>query len=287
MADLSVIIVTWNNEEEIGKCISSLIDCTKNIGGFSWELIVIDNASTDKTLREIGKFELSNLQIYKNSSNTGYTKAVNQALRYSTGEKIFLLNPDAFLNPEAIRILTRFLDNNSSYGACSPLLLNEDGSIQHSIRNFPSYWTMYCEFYLLAYIFPKSKIFGKWKMKYFDYSHSEDVNQPMAAAFMVRKSILNTIGMMDERFEMFFNDVDLCKRIIDSGSKIRFIIDASAIHKKGASVLKNRTQMIKTWNRDCYKYFKKHHRNTFFLFWLIINLKISELIRIAYIKIFK
>ena len=143
---------------------------------------------------------------------------------------------------------------------------------------------MYCEFYLFAYIFPKSRLFGRWKMKYFDFTKDSDVNQPMAAALMIKKSVLDDIGLMDERFEMFFNDVDLCKRIIDSGKKIRFLTGANVIHKKGSSVYKDRVKMIKVWNKDCIKYFEKHHRNPFLLFWLNINLKISEIIRILYYK---
>jgi GT2 family glycosyltransferase len=106
----------------------------------------------------------------------------------------------------------------------------------------------------------------------------------MAAALMIKKSVLDDIGLMDERFEMFFNDVDLCKRIIDSGKKIRFLTGANVIHKKGSSVYKDRVKMIKVWNKDCIKYFEKHHRNPFLLFWLNINLKISEIIRILYYK---
>jgi GT2 family glycosyltransferase len=124
-------------------------------------------------------------------------------------------------------------------------------------------------------------------MKYFDYSHDEDVNQPMAAALMLKKSVLDKIGIMDERFEMFYNDVDLCKRIIDSGLKIRFLNDAEVIHKKGVSVYKDRIKMIKVWNKDCVKYFEKHRHNSLLLFWLKVNLKISELIRILYIKLFR
>jgi GT2 family glycosyltransferase len=124
-------------------------------------------------------------------------------------------------------------------------------------------------------------------MKYFDYSHNADVEQPMAAALMIKKSVLNDIGNMDERFEMFFNDVDLCKKIIDDGYKIRLLTAATVVHKHGASVQKDRVRMIKTWNRDCIKYFEKYHSNALGLLWLKINLKISELIRILYFKLFK
>lgn len=287
MMDVSVIIVTWNSEEEIKPCINSIIAGVQASGGLEIELIIVDNASSDNTLVELRKTGFINLHILRNHENLGFTKAVNQALKSAQGKNILLLNPDTVLKQNVIQLLTNFLNSNDDYGACAPLMLNEDGTIQYSIRNFPSYWMMYCEFYLFAYIFPKTKMFGKWKMKYFDYSNDADVQQPMAAALMVKKSVSDKIGLMDERFEMFFNDVDLCKRIVDSGLKIRFIKKAEVIHKKGASIYKNRAKMIKIWSNDCFEYFKKHHPNIILQLWLKISLKISEIFRILYIKLFR
>jgi GT2 family glycosyltransferase len=282
MADISVIIVTWNSEDEIIPCIESVTGNSKNL---SAELIIIDNNSADNTFSLINKTIHPKLQTYKNETNLGYTKAVNQGISYSNGKNILLLNPDAVLAAGVLESMNDFLNTNENYGACAPLMLGEDGSPQRSVRNFPSYWTMFCEFSLLAYIFPKSKLFGRWKMKYFDYSHNADVEQPMAAALMIKKSVLNEIGNMDERFEMFFNDVDLCKKIIDDGYKIRLLTAATVVHKHGASVQKDRVRMIKTWNRDCIKYFEKYHSNALGLLRLKINLKISEILRILYHKI--
>jgi len=287
MIDISVIIVTWNSEEEINTCANSVIENSGLSGGMDVELIIIDNASSDNTIEKLKKIKHDNLHIYENETNFGYTKAVNQGIKYSRGKNIFLLNPDTILKAGVLKKLNDFLNNNPSYGACSPLMLNEDGSIQQSIRSFPTYWIMYCEFYLLAYIFPKSKLFGSWKMKYFDYKQDQDVNQPMAAALMLKKSSIDKLGLMDERFEMFFNDVDLCKRIIDTGLKIRFLKEPAVVHKKGASIYKDRAKMIRVWNRDCKKYFEKHHYNPILLLWLNINLKISGLLRIFYIKLFR
>src|SRR5262249_19586174 len=158
----------------------------------------------------------------------------------------------------------------------------EDGTIQQSLRNFPDYISMLWEFTLLSYIFPGSKLFGKWKMKYFKYDKDEDVNQPMAAALMIKKTVLDEIKNMDERFRMFFNDVDLCKKIMDSGKKIRFITAAKVVHAHGASVHKDRIRMIKVWDNDIIEYFRKYHNNPLLLLWLRINIKISEIIRILF-----
>jgi len=284
MTDISVIIVTWNSENEIIPCIESVISNSKNL---SVELIIIDNNSSDNTFPVINKTSYHNLHTYKNNENFGFTKAVNQGIKYSNGKNIFILNPDTVLNEGVLEGLNNFLNDNNDYRACAPIMLNEDGSIQYSIRNFPDYWTMFCEFTLLAYIFPKSKLFGKWKAKYFDYSKDADVQQPMAAALMLKKSVLDEVGNMDERFAMFFNDVDLCKKIIDKKYRIRLLTKAEITHEHGASIHKDRIRMIKIWNEDCIKYFEKHHNNTLLLLWLKINLKISEILRILYYKLFK
>jgi GT2 family glycosyltransferase len=287
MTEVSVIIVTWNSESEIENCVNSVIGNSENFPESALELIIIDNNSTDGTLDKLNSIKYNYLQVYKNDTNLGFTKAVNQGIKLSNGKNIFLINPDTVLSHNVIKQLSGFLDTHGECAACTPLMLNEDGNVQHSIRNFPTYWGMYCEFTLLAYIFPKSRLFGKWKMNFFDYSKDADVNQPMAAALMIKKSVLDKIGIMDERFEMFFNDVDLCKRIIDSGLKIRFLKDTAVTHKKGASIYRDRAKMIRIWNKDCAKYFEKQHKNVLLFPWLKFSLKISEIIRILHIKLFR
>ena len=283
MIDVSVIIVTWNSENEIIPCIDSVINNSRDL---SVELIIIDNNSTDKTFELINKTNFSNLHTYKNRENLGFTKAVNQGIKYSKAENILLLNPDTVISKGSLDHLNKFLKKSNDYGGCAPLMLNRDGTIQYSVRNFPTYWSMFCEFSLLSYIFPKSSLFGRWKMKYFNYLKDMEVQQPMASAFLIKKSVLDEVNKMDEQFIMFFNDVDLCKKILDMGHKIRFLTDAKIIHKHGASIYKDRVKMIKIWSKDCVKYFEKHHYNALLLLWLKISLKISELLRILYFKLF-
>lgn len=283
MAELSIIIVTWNSEHEIIPCVESI---SRNTTDIKTELIIIDNYSSDNTPSVLKKINYPNLQVYLNDENTGYTKAVNQGIRYAKGDYILLLNPDTVLSDNSLLQLTQFLKNNNSYGACAPRLINEDGTVQYSIRHFPGFRDIFFEFSLLSYIFPKSPVFGRWKMKFFDYSADADVDQPMAAVLLIQKNVLEEVNSMDERFFMFFNDVDLCRRIWETGYKIRYLSDPEIIHKKGVSVYKNRTNMIKIWDKDCIKYFTKYNQSALLLFWLKISLNISEIIRISYHKLF-
>lgn len=279
MKDISVIIVTWNSADEIVKCINSVIDAS---GDLNTELIIIDNNSSDNSFELVNNITFPKLNTVKNAENLGYTKAVNQGIKLSQGKYVLLLNPDTVLEKNSIKVMYDFLESNPTYGACAPLMKNPDGSIQYSVRNFPTYWRMFCEFSLLAYIFPNSKLFGSWKAKYLDYSSEQDIEQPMAAAFMIRSELLAKTGNMDERFRMFFNDVDLCKKVYDSGSKIRLLPSSVVTHEHGASIKKDRANMIRIWNDDCAKYFEKHFGRSLLLLWLKLNLKISGAIRILF-----
>ena len=277
MTDISVIIVTWYSAGEIVNCIKSVIGALQGIDS---ELIVVDNNSKDDSLALVNKIDFPQMNTVKNPENLGYTKAINQGIKISNGKYVLLLNPDTVLDNNSIRLMYDFLESNPAYGACAPLMKNPDGSTQYSVRNFPTYWRMFCEFSLLAYIFPNTKLFGSWKAKYMDYSSEQDIEQPMAAAFMIRNELLAEIDNMDERFRMFFNDVDLCKKVYDSGSKIRLLPSSVVTHEHGASIKKDRANMIRIWNDDCAKYFEKHFGRGLRLLWLKINLKISGVIRI-------
>ncbi len=281
MIDISVIIVTWNSSEEISACVNSVISASKEL---KTELIIIDNNSSDNSFAIANKINFLKLQTVKNPDNFGYTRAANQGVGLAKGKYILLLNPDTVLNEGSLRVMYDFLELNAGYGACAPLMKNPDGTIQYSVRNFPTYWCMFTEFSLLSYIFPKTKLFGGWKAKYMDYSKEQDIEQPMAAAFMIRRQLLADIGNMDERFSMFFNDVDLCRKVYDSGSKIRLLPSSIVTHEHGASIKKDKARMIKVWNEDCVKYFEKHFGKGLLLLWLKINLKISGFIRVLLVK---
>ena len=285
MAEISIIIVTWNAQNEILNCLESVMVNIRLLKPTETEIIIIDNNSQDKTVEIINKLKFDTIKLFQNESNLGFTKAANQGIKKSTGKYVFLLNPDTIMDEDCIGLLYDFLKTNEGYGAASPRLLNEDGSLQYSIRNFPGYPAMFFEHTLLSYMFPGSRIFSRWKMKYFDYSKDADVLQPMAAALMIKKTELDKTDSMDERFDMFFNDVDLCMKINMNGSKIRYLKNAAAMHKKGASIYKNRVKMIKTWNRDCIKYFEKYHYNFLLINWLKLTLFVSGILRISFYKL--
>lgn len=271
---LSVIIVTWNSEAEIEHCINSIIHHNVNI---PVEIIVVDNASKDETRSILKNYSVQTdfVKIILNDNNKGYTLANNQGINEARGEFVLLLNPDTKITDGALEKMIEFLLVSSNAGAIAPQLLNEDYTIQKSCRTFPTYWDLFCELFLLSKILPMSETFAGWKMNYFNHNELAEVEQPMAAALMIKKNVLDKVKGFDERYKMFFNDVDLCKSIVDTGYKIYFYPESKIFHIKGASIYKDRKNMLRVWNDDCIKYFKKYYNNFLLTPLLSVGLKLS------------
>jgi len=272
---LSVIIVTWNSAADIEACIDSI-----NFGS-EFEVIVVDNASSDVTRDKLGAYH--HLKLVANGSNYGYAHANNQGIRLATGEYVLLLNPDTRIELGALDALGRYLDEHPAVGAVAPRLVSPDGATQFSIRSFPTASSLFWELIGFAYLFPKNPVFGRWKMKCFDYGRTAEVEQPMASCLMARKTVLDKLDGMDEQFPMFFNDVDLSKRMSDAGWKTAYLADARVVHRHGASTRQVRARMIRESHRSAFRYLRKHDRSG--MFWLkavvlLPLLEITSLLRV-------
>lgn len=290
MSSLTIALVTWNSEDEIAECLSMLFHATSKINDLKLETVVVDNGSTDNTVKTIENFlrvTHHNIVFIKNNDNLGFTKACNQAIHASTGDYIFILNPDTEILDSAVEDMMKYLDENDNVGVVAPQLLSYHRQIQFSCRTFPHYWDMFSEMLMLATLFPRSEFFSRWKMRYFDHDSLREVEQPMGAALLLKRKVLESVGGLDERFIMFYNDVDFCKRISDAGYKLVFFPDAKVKHMEGISVYKDRSGMIKIWNDDCLRYFKKHDYNPVLYPLLYIGLKTTGFFRIIKAKLFR
>jgi GT2 family glycosyltransferase len=284
--DISIVIVTWNSEKFISPCLESIFNSSPNL---DFEVLVVDNNSSDNTLPLV-KDNFPTVKIIENPENLGYAKANNQGINESKGEYVLLLNPDTQLFPETLRLLFDFMEKNQKAGAVGPQMLNFDQTIQSSCREFPTFWILFCEFGFLARIFPQSRLFGKWRMGYFDHQKEREVDQPMGSALFLRKEALNQVGLLDESFPIFFNDVDLCFRLKKSGWEIRFYPEAKVSHFRGASTKEVKPKMIWASHLAFYRFLKKYRKNWFDRFLLAFFLPLlfgGSLIRILYHSIFK
>jgi len=256
---LSIIIVTFNNEEYITECLNSLQNIHINN-----EIIVIDNNSTDHTLYKVRKFkkELSNYNItlIKNKTNRGFAQAVNQGLVRSKGNFICLLGSDCSILKNSMESLTQYLNNNPETGIVAPRLINKQGETLLSCRRLPTIGDVILELTGFPKLFPK-RIKPRWKNIHLDHNTPTAVEQPEASCIMTHRRALNHIGLMDERFTIFFNDVDWCRRFLENGYTIIFVPQAKVIHHKGGSIYKNRIPMIWKSHQGFYKYFMKYSQN--------------------------
>jgi GT2 family glycosyltransferase len=276
--DLSIVIVTWNSQDHIRTCLDSIVRTETSI---RCEILVIDNASSDRTVQVV---EQSHPQVglIPNRQNLGYAHANNQGIENSTGRYVLLLNPDTEIQGNALNSMLGFMEENPNIGALGPKLLNPDGSMQPSCREFPRFSTLLWEFSGLSRLFPRSKIFGRWRMGYFDFDRITEVDQPMGSCLMLKRETLNQVGSFDENFPMFFNDVDLCYRIKAAGWKIFFYSDAQVTHYRGASTSKAKRRMIWLSHLAFYRFFKKHKTgagNRLLLLVLWIPLVLTALLR--------
>lgn len=225
---VSFIIPNWNHKLLLFECVSSI---NSTVGNLSHEIIVVDNASTDGGAEYI-KDNFPQVIWIQNDTNYGYARAVNQGVKFSGGDFIFLLNNDVKLLDNTTERLLLFLFKNPDAGAVAPLLYYPDGRLQISCRRFPTPPALFLEYIGIDRIGP----FHRWKLKKEDHLITGIVPQPMASALMIRRECWEAVGPMDERFPIFFNDVDWCYRLYKNTEyKIYLCPEAKAIHHEGAS----------------------------------------------------
>ena len=198
--DLSVVIVNWNAEGYLMRCLDSVFN---GMDGISHEVIVVDNASADGSVMKVRE-KFPSVILLENRENSGYGKANNQGIRKSNGRNILILNPDTIVMPGSIGKLVRFIDANKQFGAAGPKILNPDKTAQYECaRNFPSPLT---EFFVLTTLykrFPKSRIFGSYLMTYWDHNDSREVDLISGACMLIKKEVFDAVGLFDENFFMY------------------------------------------------------------------------------------
>jgi len=210
------------------------------------------------------KTKFPQVKLIQNKDNIGYAAANNQAIKQSLGKYILLLNPDTEIKPNAFQNMINFMEQHKVAKALGPKLLNSDGSTQASCMSFPTLETALYNALLLDALFPKSKLFGKYQMSYWDHNDTREVDQPMGAALLIKKEAIDKIGLIDEHNIFWFDEVDWCFEIKKAGYKIYFTPDAEVIHHKGESFKqwKSPIQTLKTtliWRASRNYFFKKRY----------------------------
>lgn len=228
--------------------------------------------------------EFPQVRLVVNDENIGYAAANNQGAAIAKGRYLLLLNPDTVVPNEAINCLVEFSEANPDAGIVAPKLVYPDGSLQPSVRSFPTPAALLFSALLLDRIFPKSRIFGRYRMTWFRYDQVIEVDQPMASALLVRKTAWEQIGGMDETMPIFFNDVDLCWRLKKAGWRIYFVPDAVIVHHHGASTRLLGIGKALATHKGLLRFYDKHFRPLMPapLYWLLRSfVSLGSQLRIA------
>jgi len=229
---LSIVVVNFNTCELLRQCLKSILT---RLEIRDVEIVVVDNHSDDDSIRMV-RNNFPEIKIIANETNNGYSKATNQAIQISSGKYILVLNADTIMKPGAIQALYSYMERNPGCGIAGPKLLYPNGDLQYSCRTFQTIKTTLFRRTILGRIFPRSKALRDHLMLDWDHGSDREVDWLQGSAFMIRRSAIDQVGFMDERYFLYFEDVDLCHRMKNADWKVCYVPEAEILHyyKRGS-----------------------------------------------------
>jgi GT2 family glycosyltransferase len=253
--DLSVIIVSWNAKDCLIGCLRSLLP---ELSFCRSEIIVVDNASTDGTAREIAEHFPQTI-IIQNEHNIGFARANNLAIARAQGKWLCLMNPDVLILKGCIQNLCNYLAEHQEVGIAGPKVLNSDGHAQRSAMGFPSIWNSLCRALALDSLFPKIAFLNGFLMRHFQFDRIASVDVLNGCFWIVARNALEQVGVLDERFFMYAEDIDWCRRFHQKGYKVIFLPTAEIIHYGGKSSSQDPLRFYVEKQRANLQYLRKYH----------------------------
>ena len=254
--DISIVILNYNDKEYLRGCLQSLEHCSKSR---QVEIVVSDNASVDGSI-EMVEAEFPHVRLLKNTENLGFTKGNNAGIRVCAGRYIFLLNSDIKVLDGCIDAMAQFLDDHPKVGIAGPKILNRDMSHQSSCRQYPTLWNNFCQATGLAKFFRGSRLFSGEHMFFFHGDRVLDVDVLVGCFSALRCAAIDQVGMLDENFYMYGDDLDWCRRLREGGWRVVFNPGAQAIHYMGTSTTrKDPVRYGLLQQQSVLRYWRKYH----------------------------
>ena len=233
---VSIVIVNFNSWDVLRPCLESIY---RESTGASCEVIVVDNASTDGSVQHIRE-EFPHVRLICCETNTGFAPANNRGFGIAAGEYILMLNPDTVILNGAIMNAASFLDGHKGAAIVGGRLYFPDRSLQYSLSAFPTVWSLVCETFFLGKAFPGSRWFANFPLTHFRYDRDRAVDTVCGAFLMFRRNLLEEIGLLDEQFFMYSEEVDFCYRAKQTGHEVWFTPGAEIVHFWGGVSAFNR-----------------------------------------------
>ena len=260
---LSVIIVNYNVRDFLFQCLSSVLKSS-----IETEIFVVDNNSPDDSCRMLKK-HFPQVRLIENKENVGFSTANNQAIKQSTGEYVLLLNPDTVIGEKTLENVCHFMDKTADAGGLGVKMINKEGVfLPESKRSLPTAWISFCKITGLTKLFPKSKIFGKYSLLFLDENKMHKVEVLAGAFMLLRRKALDKVGLLDEQFFMYGEDIDLSYRLTLGGYK-NYYLPEKIIHYKGESTAKDSLRYVKVFYESMQIFYRKHQKtNIIFSFFV-------------------
>lgn len=276
---LSIVIVSYNVKYFIEQCLRSVQRATRRIEA---EVFVVDNASSDGSCEYLTPL-FPDVTFIWNKDNRGFARANNQAIRMSTGEYVLLLNPDTIVAEETLEQFVEFMDSNSQAGGAGAYMLRTDGKFAlESRRGLPTPFVAFSKMSGLAGLFPKSRLWGRYYMRYLDEQQINEIEIISGAFMFLRREALQKSGLLDEAFFMYGEDIDLSYRIMKAGYK-NFFLPSRILHYKGESTVKSSYRYVYTFYQAMQLFFNKHYAHYSLLVSLPISIAIWVRAMMAYV----
>jgi GT2 family glycosyltransferase len=247
--DLSIIIVSYNTKDFLKACVESIYKTTQNI---KFEIIIVDNASTDGTIEILKKLQTPNFKLIENRENMGFSKANNVGVKQASGRYILFLNPDIVVYEKTLEGVVRFMDEHEGAGAATCKVMMPNGRIDDaSHRGFPTPWNSFNHFSGLSKLFGKTKLFGGYNLGYLNINKIHEIEALAGAFMMVRRKAGEQVGWWDEDYFFYGEDLDFCYMLKQNGWKIYYVPEYSVLHYKGVSGgIKKASQEITTASEE-------------------------------------
>lgn len=278
MIDLSIIIVSYNTKDFLEKCIESIGNTVPK--SLDYEIIVVDNASTDGTTQEIHQsFDKlrTKLKVIQNEKNLGFSKANNLGIKEAKGKYILFLNPDTIIYPNTLKVMVDFMHLNKDVGAATCRVNLPNGELDDAChRGFPSPRNAFFHFLGFSKLFSKSELFAGYNLGWKDFSTIHEIDACAGAFMMVKKEAGEQVGWWDEDYFWYGEDLDFCYNLKEKGWKIFYVPEVSILHYKGVSGgIKNVSKHLTTASEETKRratkarfeamriFYNKHYKNKY------------------------
>ncbi len=266
--DLSVVLLSYNTKDLTEQALRTVVDAS---AGLEVEIFVVDNASHDGSADMVAE-KFPQVKLLRNDQNVGFAAGNNVALRQVVGRHVLLLNTDTIVRQDTLRTLVEFLDLHPDVGAVGCKILNPDGSLQYDCkRGFPTPMAAVYKLTGLSRLFPKSRRFARYDMTYVDENETAEVDALSGSCTMVRKETMDQVGLLDEDYFMYGEDLDWYFRIHKAGWKIYYLPTTEIIHFRGESGRSYQWRILysKTAAMSIFVHKNMRDRYRFFPFWIL------------------